>query len=83
LKLPMYGLGRNMSYLLFSLLIHEAVSTVGNILARPGCLAIYLITRGLVRYTHFLRKVDHADELGCLHKVECSLARRFFNFGAA
>jgi hypothetical protein len=31
-----------------------------------------------VHYTHFLKKVDHADELGCLDKVECSLARQFF-----
>jgi hypothetical protein len=29
-------------------------------------------TRELVRYTHFLKKIYQADELGRLDKVECS-----------
>jgi hypothetical protein len=44
---------------------------------------IFEYITGLVCYMHFLKKVDHADELGRLDKVECSLARHFFLLGSS
>jgi hypothetical protein len=52
----------------------EMINLYCNFSVRIFCLNKIYLTKELVRYTHFLKKIDQIDELGCLDKVESGLS---------